>query len=341
MDYNHSNTRKKIKINRIVLAIEILLVLGICGLISSIGISSLYSSANGTATEVDADYGVLINGYLTTFNTLSIMVEEKIQENPTFDEMNQWLQSMETTFQKAVGSEIYDGFALTYKGGYARSWSYGEYSDYDPSTRPWYQRAQSGDGKTEVVAPYVTYLDASYFEDDEYILMSITKKYDEEISFDYDIKISEIKRLLMQRVYDYDDTHVILYDPEGYILSTNYEQEYAHNINQTDDVITSSMQKEILSDAEMSEGLNLHVIDGKLKIFYTSKDSRNNTFCIMYPFWEVFTQNFLGVILMGLVMIAAALYLYRNVTVQNPLGELINFCTKQRIFKTCFAILFR
>ena len=29
------------------------------------------------------------------------------------------------------------------------------------------------------------------------------------------------------------------------------------------------------------------------------------------------------------------------VTVQNPLGELINFCTKQRIFKTCFAILFR
>ncbi|SHK10726.1 Replication initiator protein A (RepA) N-terminus [Hespellia stercorisuis DSM 15480] len=33
---------------------------------------------------------------------------------------------------------------------------------------------------------------------------------------------------------------------------------------------------------------------------------------------------------------------YNNtVTVQNPLGELINFCTKQRIFKTCFAILFR
>ncbi|NCB93955.1 MAG: hydantoinase/carbamoylase family amidase [Clostridia bacterium] len=30
-----------------------------------------------------------------------------------------------------------------------------------------------------------------------------------------------------------------------------------------------------------------------------------------------------------------------KVTVQNPLGELINFCTKQRIFKTCFAILFR
>ncbi|SHK82187.1 hypothetical protein [Hespellia stercorisuis] len=31
----------------------------------------------------------------------------------------------------------------------------------------------------------------------------------------------------------------------------------------------------------------------------------------------------------------------KKVTVQNPLGELINFCTKQRIFKTCFAILFR
>ncbi|SHJ89077.1 BlaI/MecI/CopY family transcriptional regulator [Hespellia stercorisuis] len=34
-------------------------------------------------------------------------------------------------------------------------------------------------------------------------------------------------------------------------------------------------------------------------------------------------------------------FLKRFVTVQNPLGELINFCTKQRIFKTCFAILFR
>ncbi|SHK84201.1 PHP domain-containing protein [Hespellia stercorisuis] len=34
-------------------------------------------------------------------------------------------------------------------------------------------------------------------------------------------------------------------------------------------------------------------------------------------------------------------YIRKNVTVQNPLGELINFCTKQRIFKTCFAILFR
>ena len=36
-----------------------------------------------------------------------------------------------------------------------------------------------------------------------------------------------------------------------------------------------------------------------------------------------------------------AYFLKKSVTVQNPLGELINFCTKQRIFKTCFAILFR
>ena len=98
------------------------------------------------------------------------MVEEKIAQDVSFDEMMTWLQSEESTWSNAIGPDVYDGFALTYKGGYARSWTYGEYSDYDATTRPWYQQAQAAGGETVVVAPYVTFLDASYLDDDEYIL---------------------------------------------------------------------------------------------------------------------------------------------------------------------------
>lgn len=39
----------------------------------------------------------------------------KIQEDLTFDEMQEWIQSKEDEYREAVGEDVYDGFAFTYK----------------------------------------------------------------------------------------------------------------------------------------------------------------------------------------------------------------------------------
>lgn len=313
-DNSLSDSKKKIKTNRILLLFELLLIFGICFIIISLAVSSLNASANRTAVEIDYDYETLVNDYIATFNTIAVMVEEKIEQDYSFEEMNSWLQSKEEALQAGIGEDIYDGFALTYKGGYARSWSYGEgeYDDYDPNTRPWYQAAQKGNGQTVVVAPYVTFLDASYFDSDEYIVMTIAKKYNEEISFDYDLKITEIKKLLSDRTYDYHNTRVLLYDKDGYILSSNNPSEFAHNVRTVDDTVSESMSSAVLSCAERPARLALNRVDGAWKIMYAIGDSRNNTFCIMYPVWEVFHHNFLAVILIALLLAWSGFCIYRS-----------------------------
>lgn len=289
---------------------EIGLIIGICAVIFFRGIGSLKQSAHHVAEDVSNDYNRLIQNYITSFNDISTMVEEKIQQNLTFDEMNEWLQSMESRWNENLGKEIYDGFALTYRGGYARSWSYGEYSDYDPNTRPWYIQAQEADGEVTVVAPYVTYLDPSYFENDDFILMTVARKYDDEISFDLDLKIAEIEELLTERSYAYDGTRVLLYDESGYILSSNRMEEYVHNINNVDEVISQSFSDSVCKSRNALMELSYEKVDGKWHLLYSEKDQQGNTYCVIYPLMEIFFHNLFGVILIAVLLCAIVTYLY-------------------------------
>ncbi|MDD2968119.1 MAG: hypothetical protein EOM34_10015 [Clostridia bacterium] len=305
-----TNYRKKIFNNKISLLIEIFLTLCIAITGVTMGLSNLTHEAGQFSKELEADYNMLFESYITTFNVLTGQIIEKIEENPSFTEMNDWLQSKEDSFSQQIGEDVYDGIALTYKGGYVHSWHYGDYTDYDPNTRPWYQQAQEGNGEVVIVAPYVTYLDASYFEDDEYILMTIAQKYNDEISFDYDIKIMEIRKLLENRELQYDTARIMFYDDEGYILSSNDDRLFAHNIKAPDAVISQDLSRKTAASAGTLNILKLEQIDGQWRLVYSAKDSLGNTLCISYAFWEVMMKNFLITCVVVLLLIALEIFLY-------------------------------
>lgn len=307
---NKSDFFQRLKQNRRALVIEILLTCGLTVAVILIGWSNLFHQSQQYASEVKTDYQAIITGYVQTFNAIVVQLEDKIAEDPSFEEMNAWLQSKEEGWGAAIGTDIYDGIAMTYKGGYAHSWNYGEYSDYDPNTRPWYQQAQAADGEVTVVAPYVTYLDPSYFADDEYILMTIAQKYNDEISFDYDIKIKGIEKILTGRTLLYDNSSIMLYDPQGYILSSNNDELFAHNIYQVDDVVSDDLSETMMQGESMLDTLLIDSVDGKAEYIYMSKDQDDNIICMMFPFTEVFVQNFLPIVLIACFMIAFEIYLY-------------------------------
>ena len=294
------------------LLIEILLTCGIALVVIVTGWASIYEQAKQYSSDIKADYRSMINGYITTFRTMVLQLDAKIKEDPTYDEMNLWLQSMDDVYRTAIGSDVYDAISMTYKGSYARSWDYGDYSDYDPNTRLWYQQAQKADGEVDVVAPYVTYLDPSYLSNDEYILMTITQKYNEEISFDYDLKIMGIEKLLTGRDLMYPGTRLYLYDPEGYILSSNDENAFAHNINHADEIITEEFSRTLNTDSSMLDGLLIDRIDGRLQYLYLTQDEEGNTVCIVFPFMAALFHNFLPIILIALCLIFFEIYLYRH-----------------------------
>lgn len=303
--------------NKITLFIEIILTLAIgCGMTFT-SFVGLTAESNNLSSEVFADYQTLNNNYIRAFKVLRMEAENKINEDPSFDEMQTWLQSKDEVFRDAVGEDVYDGFAFTYKGGYAHSWNYGDYSDYDPASRPWYQAAEAADGEAAVVAPYVTFLsDTDYIEDYDILRMSVVQKYDDEISFDFDLNVGEINGLIAGRSTVYNGTVAFLYDKDGYILSSTDEEYYGHNIHTADAQISEKLCTTLQKQELNNKGFILRNVDGIVRLVYSMTDEDGTTVCLLIPFFEVFKKNILFVFLLAIVLIVMEVYFYHRNKVQ-------------------------
>lgn len=304
---------KNRKRNRITLAIELILTLGICIGMAGTSLSGLSIEAGNFAKELSADYDTLELNYMRAFKILRMEAVSKIKEDVSFDEMLAWLQSKDKTFQDAIGKDIYDGFAFTYKGGYARSWNYGDYSEYDPNTRPWYQQAKAANGKVVIAAPYQTYLsNTDYVKKYDNLRMSVVQKYNDEISFDFDLDVTEVNALVEDRSTVYDGTKVFFYDKDGFVLSSTDSSYYGHNINTPDKVISKPLSDNLKVRKNHQTGLKLSKINGRLwQVYrYTNKDGQ--TICLLVPFSQVFERRILFVLLLALVLIIIEISFYRR-----------------------------
>ena len=77
----------------LILAVELLLTLCVC---IAIAIANLMVEQNQAAKYTQAaavDYRHLAEKYLSVFKVLTVPVEEKIATDPSFDEMQRWLQA--------------------------------------------------------------------------------------------------------------------------------------------------------------------------------------------------------------------------------------------------------
>lgn len=315
IDLSKYEYKKKVKNIRLSLLIEILLTACISVSVILSGFHALQDTAIQTTQDLNQEYETLIQGYIKTFRSMTIPIKHKIAENPTFDEMSDWMLEREAEFQEAFGgSDVYDGIALTYKGGYAHSWDYGDYTDYDPNTRPWYQQAAEAKGEVTVVAPYVTYLDTSYLTEDGYILLTIAQKYKDEISFDLDLKIKEIRNLLVEKRTAYQGEEIFLFDKEGYILTSTEDGFFAHNIYKPDDVITKEFSEILTLSKERPEKLLLKSVNGKLNFIFVATESNHNSICVLVPFWNLMMHEFMTIFMITLLMILFEIHMYdRNI----------------------------
>lgn len=314
IEKSKSEYKKKLKNIRLALFVEIIMTACISVSVIWTGFYTIQDTATQSTQELGKEYETLIEGYKKAFSSMLIPIRDKFAEDPSFEEMSDWMLSKEVEFKEAFGGDdVYDGIALTYKGGFAHSWNYGDYTDYDPNTRPWYQQAQEADGEVTVVAPYVTYLDPSYLSDDGYILMTIAQKYNDEISFDLDLKIKEIQNLLHEKKMTYEGEQIFLFNQQGYILTSTDEKVFAHNIYQEDDVISADLST-VLADAQNKpEKLVLESIDGKRYFFFIHEDIYQNQICVQIPFREVFVHDFLNIIMITCFMILFEIFMfYKN-----------------------------
>ena len=290
--------------------IQILFTLGIMAAVVVNAWSGLYKDAQKTSDHAAARFQDIIEGYETAFKGILIPITDKLKEDPSFDEMQSWLLSKDYEFRNAVGEDAYDGIALTYKGGYAHSWDYGDYTNYDPNTRPWYQEAQKADGKIAVVAPYVTYTSDVNTDDQADILMTIAQKYDEEISFDLDLLLPKVKSILEHVNTAYRGEKVFIYNAEGQILSCTDDRTFAHNIYKADDVITAGIVKMAETNAKSLDVLQIDNIDGTLQYLYFNEDINGNIIGITVPAGEVFLHDFMIVALIGALLILFIIYIF-------------------------------
>jgi len=293
-----------------ILIAEIILTICICISIVLTSIANLKSDSSQFIDEISNNYQTLVSGYASVFKAMTIPVRDELDKNPSFEELDQWLKIHEPQFKAAVGSQIYDGFALTYKGKYAHSWDYGDYSNYDPATRIWYQQAQKAGGNVVIVAPYVTYLASSNQPSNNPITLSVVQKYTNEIAFDLDLKTKGINALLADQNLGYAGTLTLLFDKQGYILSSNNPQYYSHNIQKVDNVISPDLCHHLQKNLETADIFTLNNIDGEYRLLYIAPGKNGNIFCISYSFWTIFLHNFLAIILITIVLIIFEITLF-------------------------------
>lgn len=302
----------RFKRGKITLLIEILATLGVGIVVICLTLSSLANEASQYGSEVKTEYVNLINSYVRQFDTAYVEITNKIAENPSFEEMDAWLKSQDSKWAEAMGGpEIYDGISFTYKGGFARSWSYGDYSDYDPTTRRWYEVAEAAGGETATLAPYVTFMD-SQFGGDPWLVMSVVRKYNDEIYVDYDIKLVEIEAMLNNFKPNYKNEELTLFDKDGYILSCSDREKFGHSLTEPDDIVSKSFCDALYRADDNPDSLILTSVDGKLTYLYLEQFEGGNSICLSIPFWEVVKSDLLVITLILLFLLGFEVYLYQH-----------------------------
>ena len=79
----------------LILAVELLLTLCICIAIAFANLMVEENQAAKYTQATEADYHNLAERYLSVFKVLTVPVREKIATNPSFEEMQRWLQAHE------------------------------------------------------------------------------------------------------------------------------------------------------------------------------------------------------------------------------------------------------
>lgn len=303
--------RKKFRGYNIALIIEILLTACIIAFVCFGEINNVKLETRQYVSGLQVEYENLLNHYISTFRLLVSDTIPKIEEDISYNEMNEWLQSREAGYEEAIGKDVYDGFSMTYKGGYAHSWSYGDYSDFNAEQRPWYQDAAKADGEITVTAPYVTFLEEELSGTDEYIVLTITQKYNDEISFCYDIKTYGVSKLISNRYNRYDDTFCCMYNANGYILSCSDDTYYAHNVKMPDEVISDELV-DLLEQQEPTSNysLNLGIYNGKPTVYFSAVDLHDNYFVMLIPLFSIVQTSFLSILFLIALLIVFEIWLY-------------------------------
>ena len=299
--------------SRVALIFEIILTLGICLAVLFNVMARLRLETYRAAETAAGEYQMLVDGYVAAFKTMCLSVQPKLDEDPSLPELDSWLKEQEPMFQEALGEGVFDGFYMTYKGGVARSWHYGEYANYNAKTRPWYIKAQQAKGQVVVVAPYVSYLGRNYLQSDQRKELTIAQRLDENICYALDLKLTSVNDLMALQDKNYPGTVAILFAKDGDVLSSNRDYYYNHNINTTDEVISFALQQVIKDQENMPKEevrLKLARIDNEYRLVYTMVSKNGLSGSIMYPFWEVFQRNLLAPILLALLLIALELAFY-------------------------------
>jgi len=298
----------------VALILELLLTVCVCVAVVVSNINVVRNESRQYTSEIESDYRNFEDRYVSVFKAVVVPVEEMINKDPPFDEMQAWLQSHDKAFEAAVGEGVYDGLAMTYKGGYVHSWDYGDYSDYDPNTRPWYQAAQKAGGEVTVVAPYISFLGDEYLSSDQLIIMTVAQKYTDEISFDLDLKISELASLVNNRTIGYDDTTALFFNSDGYILSASDQSLYSHNVDTPDDALSAELSSGIKNALAKPGELVLTRLSGRhsYSYFYAASDDLGNTCCVIIPFSVVFAKHFLLVGIVLVLLITMELSIFRR-----------------------------
>ncbi|SHK56234.1 hybrid sensor histidine kinase/response regulator [Hespellia stercorisuis] len=288
------------------LVIEIILALCVASAVVFVGLDTLAKQTNQYAANINTDYHATVDGYIHEYQMMSIEIKEKLKEDPSLEEMSQWLMSRDEVYKNAAGEEVYRGIGLSYKGAVINSWN-GVNRSMDPTSRPWYQKAEAAGGDIVVVSPYITYEEGGSAG---MIVMGIAEKINEDVTIVYDIKNTGLKKMLANRELIYDDTLMLLCDDQGYILSSSDADQFGHNVFTKDEVISADFSAQMAGLTQSQNKLHFTRIDNTWMVASATTNEDGLLFFKMIPITSVFVQDFLFITIIIILVTAFLIGLY-------------------------------
>lgn len=286
----------------LLLVTELILTLGVSVAFVFAGLLTAKDEAYQYTSKVRSDYNHLKGGYVSAFSVLTVQVKEKIAEDPSFDEMNEWLKTHDAVFKNAVGADIYNGFAMTYQGKYARSRKSMGKDNYDPKEQLWYQKAQQANSKVVVVGPYDASFGVGVQTKNRSNVLTVAQNYFGNIFFELDLKMDGVNNLIADQDSSGKNNDTLLFDKSGYILSAGDSALNGRNIGRADKTVSSSLSDGVLEAKKTPETIRFLRIDGKLKFGFVLTDD-DDSYCVLTSFWSSSIIRFLCMLCPTLVLL--------------------------------------
>jgi len=257
--------RKFLIISVVVMGLAALFVVLIFFRLYDTSRQNIINSWKNNTVQASSDVGYFLSIPESAVSFSAINLNEMIDHGASPQEVAEYLISESEVYSTIIEGN-YTGIHAYYKGEYLDGSGWEPDEDYDPTSRPWYQDALKGRGRTMFVLPYLNIQNHT-------MMMSVSRLLsDQESVVSMDIFLVELQDMMKSMVVENDADSAMIIDRSGCIVAHSDRSE----VGKIYGIDGGEFEKSIIESITISHESSIELErDGEQYIAFSNKCSND------------------------------------------------------------------